>query len=377
MENVMINENLSPDELQHWGIKGMKWGVRRYQNKDGSLTPAGEKRRQSLGERYHAHKVNKKRKAALEKARAAKVAKKEADEKAKVEAEKREKAIKAGLIPVKKMTDAELADHLNRLNNEKRYKELQLELSPTRKLMNKMYTDAIIPGLTNAGKNVVDKYVTKTVSDYLGLDKKTKSELEKLRESQEMAKLRRQIREDNDVEYQKLKAEADKSKWNKQMLDDEHDRFFINEKLKAAKKGEVYKSPEEKEKERKAAEAKAEKERKEAEAKAEKERKENEPKQEAERRKAEAQKQVDEYNEAHSESGRYGRQYRKGTNVEPFDNAAARETGSRTVAGLLSGPTASTKTSNLPSTHVESGAAMVYGPDGKFLYYDTYKDLND
>lgn len=31
-------------ELLHWGTKGMKWGVRRYQNKDGSLTPAGKKR---------------------------------------------------------------------------------------------------------------------------------------------------------------------------------------------------------------------------------------------------------------------------------------------------------------------------------------------
>lgn len=30
--------------LQHWGIKGMKWGVRRYQNKDGTLTDAGKKR---------------------------------------------------------------------------------------------------------------------------------------------------------------------------------------------------------------------------------------------------------------------------------------------------------------------------------------------
>lgn len=30
--------------LKHSGVKGMKWGVRRYQNKDGSLTPAGKKR---------------------------------------------------------------------------------------------------------------------------------------------------------------------------------------------------------------------------------------------------------------------------------------------------------------------------------------------
>lgn len=32
------------NELTHHGIKGMKWGVRRFQNKDGSLTPEGKRR---------------------------------------------------------------------------------------------------------------------------------------------------------------------------------------------------------------------------------------------------------------------------------------------------------------------------------------------
>lgn len=31
-------------ELTHWGIKGMRWGIRRWQNKDGSLTKAGRKK---------------------------------------------------------------------------------------------------------------------------------------------------------------------------------------------------------------------------------------------------------------------------------------------------------------------------------------------
>lgn len=36
--------NAEDDTLEHFGVLGMKWGIRRYQNKDGSLTPAGKRK---------------------------------------------------------------------------------------------------------------------------------------------------------------------------------------------------------------------------------------------------------------------------------------------------------------------------------------------
>lgn len=42
--NVFVSDNTYSDVLAHHGILGMRWGVRRFQRRDGSLTAAGKKR---------------------------------------------------------------------------------------------------------------------------------------------------------------------------------------------------------------------------------------------------------------------------------------------------------------------------------------------
>lgn len=105
MENYTHN-----DELQHWGIKGQKWGQRRYQNKDGSLTPEGKKRYNQEVEKLKAEEAKIKaaeKVAATKKKTQAKLDKLDAK---KAELEERKKKLKNGDVedPDKKVeTDAE------------------------------------------------------------------------------------------------------------------------------------------------------------------------------------------------------------------------------------------------------------------------------
>ena len=105
------------NNLQHHGIKGQKWGIRRFQNKDGSLTPAGRKRQKQDNGPIHEDYS------------------KSHDTKS-----------------VKSMSDKELRDRINRLNMERQYAQLTAtEKSIGRKIVSEV--------LLNVGKELAKDYL--------------------------------------------------------------------------------------------------------------------------------------------------------------------------------------------------------------------------
>ena len=63
---MMIYRLISEEELQHHGIKGQKWGIRRYQNADGTLTPEGIARKKKMERLANDERLSKKERKAAE-----------------------------------------------------------------------------------------------------------------------------------------------------------------------------------------------------------------------------------------------------------------------------------------------------------------------
>lgn len=111
---------MDKNTLQHAGIKGMKWGVRRYQNKDGSLTPEGKKR-YGVDDDSDNHEDYK----------------------------------RARNKSVRKMTDAELRAALNRVQMEQQY----AQLTAVQKSAGRKWVEGV---LSDAGKQIATKTLTAT-----------------------------------------------------------------------------------------------------------------------------------------------------------------------------------------------------------------------
>ena len=134
------------DYIQHHGIKGQKWGVRRFQNKDGTLTTAGKKRVKELNNTatekytgskhdspaYREHRMNK-----------------EADNKKKAE-------MRADVKNRRTLSDADLKKKIERVKMEKQLKELTAEeISPGKAFAKRV--------LSSSGQKVATSLVTGAV----------------------------------------------------------------------------------------------------------------------------------------------------------------------------------------------------------------------
>ena len=252
-------------ELTHHGIRGQKWGRRRYQNPDGSLTPAGRKRygvesnyERSKGEHNKPNKPAKvfgKKKSPdddipeenrylSKKARS--MTDKELDKAIeRLQKEQRLKQISPEEIDrakklmddqsyrkksLKDMSDEEIVKALNRANLERQYKQAYPEhVSAGKKFMQSLTNDVIAPAAKSAGRDFLEKALKK-MGENLLKDKVDPDGIDALKKAKEKLGLKKDIKDLQD-ELTGKKKDDDK----RTDLEKERDEWKTKSELKKYK----------------------------------------------------------------------------------------------------------------------------------------------
>ena len=161
---------MSNAELYHHGVKGQRWGIRRYQNKDGSLTPYGKKR---YAKELAKLEAEKKRVRQYEQT-AKKMSKLDDMRK---DLDERKKALKTDDTPeptkqpktqsapkkrkLSELSDEEIQTKIDRMNLENKYKELaQARIDAVSKKEVSKGQQFVMEVLEKSGKNIATQAVT-------------------------------------------------------------------------------------------------------------------------------------------------------------------------------------------------------------------------
>lgn len=158
-ENINLNQNgLSQDELAHYGILGMKWGVRRTEAQLDKLAGRVEKLKAKKKQQDKLNRAKSKLEKLKEEEKNLKSALKNKSSKPKKEKEVKEEDSKPVKKKVKKklseLTDEELNAAINRINLEKRYMELVSPKAPEKE-QKKIFD----------GRNFMSKLTQQTAED--------------------------------------------------------------------------------------------------------------------------------------------------------------------------------------------------------------------